>query len=229
VLSTERSARRRPGPPWTASTIGRRRRAPELSCLTRTVGGLGGRDPRFPPDQRPFQRLDKAVNLRIKSAWDSWLGSANLVGHPRRTRGRSHHRKEAAVLAFVGRFAEPGRLRVCYEAGPTGYPTRSPTGHGRPGVEGQRDLHMAHRQTTHEPRDHRRFQRVGALHALAQQAEVNGWSMPRSLRRSSATGPAVVLTWSSAWPLQDPARSRSPRSVALTAQELAHLGLQRGL
>jgi transposase len=28
---------------------------------------------------------------------------------------------EAAVLAFVGRFAEPGRLRVCYEAGPTGY------------------------------------------------------------------------------------------------------------
>src|SRR5215211_3746888 len=28
---------------------------------------------------------------------------------------------EAAVLAFLGRFAEPGRLRVCYEAGPTGY------------------------------------------------------------------------------------------------------------
>jgi transposase len=28
---------------------------------------------------------------------------------------------EAAVLAFVGRFAEPDRLRVCYEAGPTGY------------------------------------------------------------------------------------------------------------
>jgi transposase len=28
---------------------------------------------------------------------------------------------EAAVLALVGRFAEPGRLRVCYEAGPTGY------------------------------------------------------------------------------------------------------------
>jgi transposase len=28
---------------------------------------------------------------------------------------------ETAVLAFVGRFAEPGRLRVCYEAGPTGY------------------------------------------------------------------------------------------------------------
>jgi hypothetical protein len=23
---------------------------------------------------------------------------------------------EAAVLAFLGRFAEPGRLRVCYEA-----------------------------------------------------------------------------------------------------------------
>jgi hypothetical protein len=28
---------------------------------------------------------------------------------------------EAAVLAFVGRFPEPSRLRVCYEAGPTGY------------------------------------------------------------------------------------------------------------
>ena len=28
---------------------------------------------------------------------------------------------EAAMLAFLGRFAEPGRLRVCYEAGPTGY------------------------------------------------------------------------------------------------------------
>jgi Transposase len=28
---------------------------------------------------------------------------------------------EAAVLAFLGRFAEPARLRACYEAGPTGY------------------------------------------------------------------------------------------------------------
>jgi transposase len=28
---------------------------------------------------------------------------------------------EAAVLAFLGRFPESGRLRVCYEAGPTGY------------------------------------------------------------------------------------------------------------
>ena len=28
---------------------------------------------------------------------------------------------EAAVLAFLGRFAQPGRLRACYEAGPTGY------------------------------------------------------------------------------------------------------------
>ena len=28
---------------------------------------------------------------------------------------------EAAVVAFVGRFPDPGRLRVCYEAGPTGY------------------------------------------------------------------------------------------------------------
>jgi transposase len=28
---------------------------------------------------------------------------------------------QAAVLAFLGRFAEPERLRVCYEAGPTGY------------------------------------------------------------------------------------------------------------
>ena len=28
---------------------------------------------------------------------------------------------EAAVLAFVGRFADPARLRACYEAGPTGY------------------------------------------------------------------------------------------------------------
>jgi transposase len=28
---------------------------------------------------------------------------------------------EAAVLAFLGRFPEPSRLRVCYEAGPTGY------------------------------------------------------------------------------------------------------------
>ena len=28
---------------------------------------------------------------------------------------------EAAVLAFISRFAEPSRLRVYYEAGPTGY------------------------------------------------------------------------------------------------------------
>jgi transposase len=28
---------------------------------------------------------------------------------------------EAAVLAFLGRFPEPARLRVCYEASPTGY------------------------------------------------------------------------------------------------------------
>ena len=28
---------------------------------------------------------------------------------------------QAAVLAFLGRFAEPARLRACYEAGPTGY------------------------------------------------------------------------------------------------------------
>jgi transposase len=28
---------------------------------------------------------------------------------------------EAAVLSFLGRFAEPSRLRACYEAGPTGY------------------------------------------------------------------------------------------------------------
>jgi transposase len=28
---------------------------------------------------------------------------------------------EAAVLAFLGRFAESARLRACYEAGPTGY------------------------------------------------------------------------------------------------------------
>jgi hypothetical protein len=33
---------------------------------------------------------------------------------------------EAAVLAFLGRFAEPGRLRVCYEAGPTGYEPARP-------------------------------------------------------------------------------------------------------
>src|SRR4029450_1537452 len=29
--------------------------------------------------------------------------------------------EEAAVLALLGRFPEPARLRVCYEAGPTGY------------------------------------------------------------------------------------------------------------
>jgi hypothetical protein len=28
---------------------------------------------------------------------------------------------EAAVLSFLGRFADPAQLRVCYEAGPTGY------------------------------------------------------------------------------------------------------------
>ena len=28
---------------------------------------------------------------------------------------------EAAVLAFLGRFTDPARLRACYEAGPTGY------------------------------------------------------------------------------------------------------------
>jgi transposase len=120
----------------------------------------------FPPSHwkkvwstNPLERVNK-------SAWNGRLGSAILVGHPRRTAGgattgkepaamaRIAHRgpihlgldvhrdtisvatllpdaaaaaveqipsDEAAVRAFLGRFPEPARLRVCYEAGPTGY------------------------------------------------------------------------------------------------------------
>jgi hypothetical protein len=37
---------------------------------------------------------------------------------------------------------------------------------------------------------------------LPSSREVNGWVVPRSLGRSSTTGPAVVLTVSSVWPLR---------------------------
>jgi hypothetical protein len=42
---------------------------------------------------------------------------------------------------------------------------------------------------------------------LPSSREANGWAVPRSLGRSSTTGPAVVFTVSSAWPLRYPARS----------------------
>jgi hypothetical protein len=50
------------------------------------------------------------------------------------------------------------------------------------------------------------------LTPLPSSREANGWVVPRSLGRSSTTGPAVVFTVSSAWPLRYPARSRSPRT-----------------
>jgi len=37
---------------------------------------------------------------------------------------------------------------------------------------------------------------------LPSSREANGWVVPRSLGRSSTTGPAVVLTVSSVWPLR---------------------------
>jgi hypothetical protein len=40
------------------------------------------------------------------------------------------------------------------------------------------------------------------LTPLPSSRDVNGWSVPRSLGRSSTTGPAVVLTVNSAWPLR---------------------------
>jgi hypothetical protein len=46
---------------------------------------------------------------------------------------------------------------------------------------------------------------------LPSSRETNGWLVPRTLGRSSTTGPAVVFTVSSAWPLRYPTRSRSPR------------------
>jgi hypothetical protein len=50
------------------------------------------------------------------------------------------------------------------------------------------------------------------LTPLPNSREVNGSVVPRSLGRSSTTGPAVVLTVNSAWPLRCPSRSRSPRA-----------------
>lgn len=50
------------------------------------------------------------------------------------------------------------------------------------------------------------------LTPLPSSRDANGWVVPRSLGRSSTTGPAVVFTWSSAWPLRYPTRSRSPRA-----------------
>ena len=46
---------------------------------------------------------------------------------------------------------------------------------------------------------------------LPSSREANGWLVARTLGRSSTTGPAVVFTVSSAWPLRYPTRSRSPR------------------
>jgi hypothetical protein len=94
---------------------------------------------------------------------------------------------------------------------------------------GQRGLHVAHAQATHEPRHHQRLQRVGPADALAQQ--------PRGERLVGAAqlGPlqhhrpgggldvklGVAVAIADALPVA--------AGVALPAQELGHLGLNGGL
>jgi hypothetical protein len=46
---------------------------------------------------------------------------------------------------------------------------------------------------------------------LPSSRETNRWLVARTFGRSSTTGPAVVFTVSSVWPLRYPTRSRSPR------------------
>src|SRR5512132_1301953 len=85
-------------------------------------------------------------------------------------------------------------------------------GRFRPQRLGQGCLHVADRQAADEPDNTNASSALVRLTPLPNSREVNGWSVPRSLGRSSTTGPAVVLTVNSAWPLRCPARSRSPRA-----------------
>ena len=61
--------------------------------------------------------------------------------------------------------------------------------------------------------------------------DANASVVPRSLGRAKVTGPAVVLTVTSRYPLRDPGGRPARRGplVAVAAEELGHLGLQRGL
>ena len=55
------------------------------------------------------------MSIRIRSRW----GSLN-PGHETPDVEKIFHDEES-VRRLIGRFGEPGLLRVCYEAGPTGY------------------------------------------------------------------------------------------------------------
>jgi hypothetical protein len=76
---------------------------------------------------------------------------------------------------------------------------------------GQRGLHVADRQARTNPDSTSASSALVRDPPLPSSRDTTGWSVPRSLGRSSTTGPAVVLTVCAAWPLWYPARSRSPR------------------
>ena len=99
----------------------------------------------------------------------------------------------------------------------------------RPQRLGQRRLHVADRETTDEPRQHQRLQRVGAADALAQQ--------PRGERLVGAThlGPLQDhragggLDLKLGMTVAIPGAVTLATHIAVAAQELGHLSLQRGL
>ena len=98
---------------------------------------------------------------------------------------------------------------------------------------GEGGLDVADRQAAHERGDHQRLQRVGLGHVRCRTAGTRTPRLvPRSFGRASCTGPAVVLTVTSRYPFRDPGRAslagRGPL-VAVAAEELGDLGLQRGL
>jgi hypothetical protein len=56
--------------------------------------------------------------------------------------------------------------------------------------------------------------------------------VPRSFGRARVTGPAVVLTVTSRYPLREPGRASSQAAaplVAVAAEELGYLGFEGGL
>ena len=97
---------------------------------------------------------------------------------------------------------------------------------------GQGGLHVADRQAADEGRDDQDSRALVLVTWLPNRREANASVVPRSFGRASATGPAVVLTVTSRYPLREPGRassvSRGP-GVTVPAQELGDLGFQGGL
>jgi transposase len=145
--------------------VGRRRGGGAVAAGSHRQG-LGGRNPRLPRHRRLLQRAHRGHEPAGQVSMERPARVRESRGSPTAHRGRSHYRKEpavmaripqqgpihlgldvhrntisiatlpptcasaeveqipsdeTAVLAFLGRFPEPARLRVCYEAGPTGY------------------------------------------------------------------------------------------------------------